>query len=200
MKLKHSEKRILTEKEKRFEKGLYRLVIGLAVFGVVYYYFIEPKTIGDDIRYSIYIFWLPTIAGLVLLAIYRRQFLIQKFRTNKGFILWTIMILFYLLEGFIFSYLSFGQAAKVSWDILNYSVTKQNQTEVLRCDVTRFWTGRKSNSIDFTFNGKHEEIKVQYKTIKKYLDENPDDYEVILEAQKGIWGYYTLNSWKLAKK
>jgi len=139
----HSEKRKFITSEKRLEKKHTRILIGLMIFAIGYYYFIEPKTIGHDIRYSIYIFWLPMIFGIVTLAIYRRQFLINKFSTNKGVVLWTFMIFFYLLQGFIFSYLSIGQITKISWDILNEKAIQQNQIETLRCDVTKFSKGRR---------------------------------------------------------
>lgn len=197
---KYPKNRKLINGEKRLEKKHYSILIGLMVFGAGYYYFNESKTIGHDIRYSIYIFWLPTIIGIVTLAIYRRKFLITKFSTNKGVVLWTFMIFFYLLQGFIFSYLSFGQIAKISWDILNERAIQQNQIVTLRCDVTRFWTKRRPYSIDFKFNGKRESIIADYQTLKEYINENPKDYEIEIELNKGIWNYYKLNSWTLSKK
>ena len=197
---RYTEKRQFINNEKRLEKKHYRIIIGLMIFSAVYYYFIEPKTIGHDIRYSIYTFWLPTIIGLVTIAIYRRQFLVNKFSTNKGVVLWTFMIFFYLLQGFIFSYLSFGQLAKISWDILNERTIQENQTETLRCDVSRFWTKRKPYSIDFKFNGRYESIIADYSTLKEYINEDPKNYEIAIEAKRGIWNYYKLNSWTLTRK
>ena len=197
---KLSEKRKFISTEKRLEKKHYRILIGLMIFGIGYYYFIEPRTIGHDIRYSVYIFWLPTIIGIVTLTIYRRQFLINKFSTNKGFVLWTFMILFYLLQGFIFSYLSIGQVAKIGWDILNEKASHQNQIETLRCDVTKFWTKRRPYSIHFTFRDRHESIIVDYSTLKEYVNENPKDFEIVIEAKEGIWNYYKLDNWTLHKK
>lgn len=197
---KYTSKRKFINDEKQLEKKHYRVLIGLIIFGACYYYFIEPKTIGHDIRYSIYIFWLPTIIGLVTLAIYRRHFLTNKFSTNKGVLLWMFMIFFYLLQGFIFSYLSFGQFAKISWDIFNERATQQSQVETLKCDVTRFWTKSRPYSIDFKFKGRHESIIVDYSILKEYFNENPKDYEIEIEAKHGIWNYYKLSSWTLTKK
>lgn len=114
--------------------------------------------------------------------------------------LWTFMIFFYLLQGFIFSYLSIGQITKISWDILNEKAIQQNQIETLRCDVTKFSKGRRHYSIDFTFKGRHESIFVNYATIKKYVNENPKDYEIVIEAKEGIWNYYKLDNWTISKK
>jgi hypothetical protein len=201
---KYTEKRQFIKDEKRREKKHSPIIIGLILFGVGYYYFIEPKTIGHDIRYSIYIFWLPTILGLVTLAIYRRQFLINKFSTNKGFVLWAFMIFFYLFQGFVISYFSLGQVAKISWDILNERATKQSQIETLRCNVTKFSKGTSTrgsrSSIDFTFKDRPERIFVDNATIKEYIDENPKKYEILVEGQQGIWSYYKVTSWTLTKK
>jgi hypothetical protein len=185
--------------EKNLEKKHYRIIIGLMVTYVVYTIFIEPKTIGHDERYLIYIFLLPTIGGAILLGTYRRQFLINRFSTYKGFILRSFMILFYLAQGVLFSYLSFGQIAKISWDYCNYTVTKNNNQETFYCDIRRFRTGKRSR-IDFKFNGRHESFRVSYSDIKAFKDENFTNYELKINATKGIWNYYTVNEWIIVQK
>lgn len=200
---KYSEKRQFIRTEKRLEKKHYRILIGLAIFGAGYYYLIEPETIGHDSRYNMYIFWLPTMIGVLVLAMHRRRFLTTQFSINKGAVLWTAMILLYLAEGFMVSYLSFGQVAKISWDILNERVCRENKTETLTFDVTEFSRGsyrRGSPSINFRYNGKLERINVPYSTIKVYKNEDPKDYELMLEVNKGIWNFYKLKSWELTRK
>jgi len=194
----NSKKKFIQD-EKKHEKKHYRIIIGLMVTYVVYHLFIEPKTIGHDERYLIYIFLLPTIGGAILLGIYRRQFLINRFSTNKGFLLWSFMTLFYLAQGVLFSYLSFGQIAKISWDYCNYTVTKNNNEEILYCEVRRFWTGKRP-SIDFKFNGRQESFKVAYLDIKAYKDESSTNYKLKINATKGIWNYYTVNQWTIVQK
>jgi len=169
------------------------------IFGAGYYYLIEPQTIGHDTRYNMYIFWLPTIIGVLALAIYRRRFLTNQFSINKGAVLWTAMILLYLVEGFMVSYLSFGQVSKISWDILNERVCRENKTETFTFDVTEFNRWR-SPSVNFRFNGKLERIYLPYSAIKEYKDEDPKDYELTLEVNKGIWNFYKLKSWELTRK
>lgn len=138
--INNQQRRKHIKEEKKLEKKHYRIIVALMILDVVYYYFIQPKTIGHDIRYSIYIFWLPTLLGMLILALYRRKFLIDRFLNNKGVALWAFMFFFYLLQGLVFSYLSFGQIAKISWDFINYQTAIQNSREVLECDITRFWT------------------------------------------------------------
>jgi hypothetical protein len=200
---KYKEKRKFIQDEKRLEKKHYRIFIGLIVFGIIYHYFLAPKaigqTIGRDIKYNIFIFWGPTILGVIALGIYRRRFLIYKFATNKGFVLWTFMIFFYLLEGVMCSYLILGQTAKVSYDIINKKAIEQNPLELFQCNVTRFWT-KKNPSFDFNFQGGHEQIKVNYHTIKEYKDKDPRNYIIEIEARKGIWNHYILNNWTIKEK
>ena len=195
----YQNKKKFVQIEKKREKLHFRIIIGLAIIGVIYYYFIEPKTIGHDKRYTIYIFTLPTIIGMLILGFYRKQFLITIFKTNRGFTLWTFMTFFYLLQGIIFSYLSFGQVAKISWDFFNSKVVEQNSEEIFDCKITRFWNG-KSPSIDFKFKGSHESIKVNYSIIKEYKDKNEDDYTLNIQATRGLWNYYKLNEWNIKHK
>lgn len=175
------------------------------IFGFAYYWFVEPKTIGHDIRYAIYIFWLPTIIGMLTLGIYRRQFLINRFATNKGFVLGTFMVFFYLLQGLIFSYISFGQIAKMSWDYANFQVAKENTTEKVECEVTKFWTRANTNkfqsdAVFFEFKNRSESLKVSYESIKQYKDKNPENYLVDIDARRGIWNYYLVDNWTIKEK
>lgn len=110
------------------------------------------------------------------------------------------MLFYYLLQGIVFSYLSIGEVSEISWDYLNHKAAEQNQTETLRCNVTRFWTKGRRCSIDFKFNGKYETITTSYSALKDYSNEDPKNYEIEIEARRGIWNYYELESYKLVKK
>ncbi len=192
-------KRQIITKEKGLEKKHLRLIYFFGILAAAYYYFIEPKTIGHDKRYLIFIFILPTLIGMIALGIYRRQFLINRFSTNKGFILWAFMIFFYLLQGVIFSYISFGQVGKIGWDYCNYKVTQQNSEECLKCPITRLWTGRRP-SIDFKFAKRHESFRVSYQSIKQYKDINVNELKLNIKATKGLWNYYTVSEWNIEQK
>ncbi len=188
---------ILTEK--KLAKLHYRIIVGFSIIGIVYYCFIEPKTIGHDNKYTIYIFLLPTVLGMLILGFYRRKFLINRFTTNKSLILWIFMTLSYLLQGLFCSYLSFGQVAKITWDYYNIKKVKKNPEETFNCKITKFWIGKRP-SIDFEFNEKHESINVSYSTIKEFENRNVDDYLLKINVSKGLWNYYKLNQWKIEHK
>ncbi len=195
---KNNKKFIQTEK--KLDKFHYRIIVGLAIIAITYYYFIEPRTIGYDNRYTLYIFALPTIIGMLILGYYRRHFLINRFATNRGIMLWTFMTLFYLTQGVIFSYLSFGQVAKMSWDYINYKIAKQGYIETYNCEALEVWTTKKSNYLSFKFNNRRETLNVSNQFIKDYKDENPNNYNVEINVQKGIWNYYLLDNWNMYKK
>ena len=197
---KYSEKKKFVREEKRLEKKHYAIIVLLILFGALYHYCIEPFTIGHDNRYTLYIFCLPTAVGMLLMGIYRRKFLISRFVLNKGFVLWTFMTFFYLLQGVMFSYLTIGQTANVAWNMMNERTAKQHAEESISCEVTKFSLGRNSNAIWFNFKGRHESVKVSYAFIKEYLGKDLNDYELQVDVQKGIWNYYLVNKWTIVEK
>lgn len=196
----HTKQFIQTEQKLR--KKHYWLIVALIILGWAYYGFIEPETIGHDIRYSIYIFWLPTIVGVLILGFYRRRFLINRFAVNKGIVLQAFMAFFYLAQGFLFSYLSFGQMAKMSWDYFNYKAVMQNTEETFVCPITRFSTSSGKGTrpgIDFKWKGRHERLNAARSQIKPYENQRATDYQLKINATKGIWNYYTVNDWTIVK-
>lgn len=196
---KYQQERKHSQAEKKLEKQHYAVIVGLMAFAVVYHYFVEPTTIGNDSRYSIFVFWLPTLTGMLILGFYRRHFLLNRFKTHKGLVWWAFMTVFYSVQGILFSYLSFGQLAKVSWDIINYQVAQQRLEETIQCEVTRFWSKRRP-SVDFMVEGNYESFPISYQELKVYETEAVADYLVNLKAQKGIWNYYIVNEWSIVKK
>lgn len=197
--MKFNEKRSRLQKEKKKDKIHYKILIGLLIIGVLYYLFFEPNLIGNDSRYTYYIFLTPLIIGVLVLLLYRQDYLRFKFNSFKNLQTKIFMLFFYGLQGILFSYLIFGQIAKISWDILNKSAAKENSEEVIICKISKFWTSKSSNQIEFQFENKLERFNVSYSTIKPYLKTNPKDYYLKIEANKGIWNYYLVNNWEIIK-
>lgn len=185
--------------EKKLDKKHYKISIGLMICGVIFYFFIKPITIGHDIRYSIYIFWLPTIIGMFALGLYRKNFLIQRFTSKKAIGLFIIDAFYFLVHGIIFSYLSFGQLASITWELLNYIEAKQNPQEIIECEVERFWV-KKNPTIDFKLDNKSERLKVKYSEIEMYSEENPTDYKIDIRVHKGIWNHYLVEDFEVKKR
>lgn len=197
--VKYKEKKKLFLKEKKLEKKHYFLLIGLIIFGIIYHSIIEPQTFGYDKRYLIYIVLLPTILGVIILGFYRRQFLLNIFSTKKGVALWVATTLIYLLQAIVFSYLSFGQITKMSWDYINYQTSNKSTEEIFKCQINRFYNGKRP-SIDFKLNENTESINVDSETMNKFKNKKEEDYYIKITARKGIWNYYILKEWCVEKE
>ena len=82
--MKFNEKRISRQKEKKKDKIHYKILIALLIIGDLYYLFFEPNIIGNDSRYTYYIFLTPIVIGIVILLLYRKDFLIYKLNSCKN--------------------------------------------------------------------------------------------------------------------
>lgn len=193
---KKKEKRKLKIKEKKTEQIHYSLLIFAMIFCVVNLAFIQSKTIGGDNRYEIYIFLLPTIIGIQFFGIYRKDFLIRKYLSFKETYAKIYVIGFYLLQGILVSYLSFGQIASVIWNYINRNEAKKNPTEIVICKVTGFYT-KKNPDISFDFKNQTEVFNVSSEMNRENYTRNPKDYQLEITVQKGIWNYYIVKHWKL---
>ncbi|WP_123947547.1 hypothetical protein [Flavobacterium reichenbachii] len=166
------------------------------IFFIVNYMFFEDITIGYDIRYIIYIFCLPLIVGIVFFGIYRKEFLIRMYLSVNETYAKIYVIGFYLIQGIIVSYLSFGQITSVIWNCINKKEAEKNKIEIVSYNVTDFYT-RKNPHVTFKFKNRTEILKVSSETNRKNQDRNPKDYQIEITTQKGIWNYYIVKHWEL---
>jgi glucan phosphoethanolaminetransferase (alkaline phosphatase superfamily) len=193
--IKHTQKR----KEKKKDKVHSRIFIGLLILFITFRVLFDINDIGHDVRYEKYIFGLPTLTGVVALGIYRLNFLKIKIASLKNVWGKTLAILFFLLQGIIISYLSFGQAAHITWSLANRIEAANKQPKTMAFTVERFWT-RKSPQIDFKFHNNFETIRVSYKSTSRFENQNPKNYILSLKVRKGIWNYYIVDSWAIKRK
>lgn len=186
--------------EKRLEKKHGRIFIGLCVFACLYYLFIEPFYIGHDIRYTIFVFWLPVTLGVVALAIYRWPFLLLRLQEERNYLMRLLLVLFWLVQGLITPYLSAGQVSKITWDILNETAVQKSVTTMMRCDIKKISTAKNGAHIYFIFNGKQENLKVSYSDVAAYLHENPKNYRLFVKVKAGYWNHYKVDEWEIIQK
>jgi hypothetical protein len=170
-----------------------------AIAILIYMRHLEEVTIGHNYHRTLFIFLLPTLIGVVLLGYYRKLFVKNKILATKGVFAKIFVMLFYLLQGFLGSYLSLGIGTGLTWHYFNRKKAEQAVNEIFYCKITGFNRGtvRSGSNIWFLFQGHNENIKVDYQLIKKYLDASPKNYELEITAQRGIWNYYVLNDWTI---
>jgi len=186
-------------KEKTFDDKAYKVLIVLVIISLIYRAFFKAHTVGHDYRYTLFVVSLPILIGVVLLGYYRRDFLKKRIFESNKLLIKSILILFYLIQGLLFSYISIGVASEATWNYFNKKTAKENFTETFQCKITGFLTqtGSMNPGFYFLFQGKNEAIRSDYNTMKNYLKKNPDNYEVIIQARKGIWNYYVIYDWTI---
>ncbi|HXC06779.1 MAG TPA: hypothetical protein VNZ86_18605 [Bacteroidia bacterium] len=194
------QKRDHLRSEKKLDKKHYVFLLVLLGLNFLFYTFMNPLTIGHDERYTLYIIALPLVLGIVSLAWYRREFIRIRIGTAQTAMLKILTLGFYLLEGIFFSALTFVLIAHASWSYINKTAASGNPTEVIRCKIDKFTTGRYP-SIDFKFHDRYERIRTNYATVKEYKSETEKvDYDIVLTVQKGIWNYYLLKDWEIEEE
>ncbi|MGZ5283811.1 MAG: hypothetical protein ACXWEY_16165 [Bacteroidia bacterium] len=200
---RYTEKRKLKRESKKQEKIYNYIFVALAIIWIAYYICFEPETIGDDYRYNLYIFWLPTIAGILALGFYKHELLNEAIKERK-IISKFIAVLFLFLMSAFWSYLSIGQLSKIIFHTINKEVAKTENTETHRLDINQIAKSRGRGTtkykIRIKFQDKTEEVNISYEKFKQYENENPKDYLIKVKLQKGIWNYYLLNDWDIVRK
>ncbi len=200
---KTANEKILKRKQQNFDKKAYRWFIAALIVAVVYYFFIEPTTVGSDYRYGLFIFWIPIISGIIFFGWYRREFLLKQYVASKGFVLKSFIIGFYLMQGAVISMVTFRQVAQMGWDLVLVIEAKDEPRETFEFTVTEFGRSRGKSTrayVDFEMNGHKESFYTRYKSIKNYIDEDPRDFKVHFQGQQAVWGYYIVNHWEILKK
>jgi hypothetical protein len=192
-------------KQKKREEFYYKYFITTLVIGVIHYYFFESHYLGSDTRYDLFVFWIPVIVGFTLIVWYNIlsidwNDILPTIKKEKNIFYKIIYVPFLFLMHFMLSIMIFWIPSNIIWDSINKIQSNKNDIEMYTLKVDNFHhsTGKSgSNQIRFIFNGEYESIKVSYQDIKPYLDQNPNDFQVIIEVKKGIWNYYVLQTWDI---
>jgi hypothetical protein len=81
-KIRNKKKPVQNKLEKQ-SKLILRIFYVIIISYLVFTIFFEPKTVGNDIRYNIFVFWIPTILGMVI-SYYKFSF-IRELRNDLFF-------------------------------------------------------------------------------------------------------------------
>lgn len=179
-----------------------KIFIGILVFGVIYYLFFQSISFGEDYRYALYVFWLPTISGFFITIKYSFvaeywSSLFEDLKNEKYFLMKIFYPLFLIAMTFMYSIIMFWMPSNIVWDVLNKLESKNNKLEVHEFQIVRFQLSRRSDSVVFYLNDRFRSIPVQYEHIKPYLDKDPKNFKIKLEVIKGIWNYYIVDSYDI---
>lgn len=192
--------------KKKKEELEYRIFLGFVFFNIIYFLFFEKKLFGTDVKYYIFIFGIPIILGFIfsskhnIFGVSWKEMFFEIKKRNNFFIGIYNLVLFFL-GNIVFSYLTFGFLANVSWNSINVYQSNKNRIEKYYLPVEGFHRkkGKGIDMIFFRFKNHHESIKVKYQTMEPYLDKQSNDYKIVLEVRKGIWNHYVLENWDLEK-
>ena len=187
------------QQSKKVDKKLYYILVIVAIVGYVYTYFISPKTIGLDYRYTLVVNLMPILIGVIILAYLRRSFLISNFLESKKIGIRIFMVCWFTVQGILFSFFSFGLVAKMIWDYTNFLTTKNKVTFTIDCPVDRFWCGKKCK-IEFYYKKNYEYIEVSKSTLNFINDIKEEDYYLKLKGKSGCWNCFIVEEWSVEEK
>ncbi|WP_405207227.1 hypothetical protein [Aquimarina sp. LLG6339-5] len=202
----------MTEKEfleidKKKDNLHYNFFVFFAIVAVLKYLLFDDKLIGSDIRYDIFIFWLPIILGLIILGVYQRKYLIYLFKDNDTIINKLMYSGFVLLIGSMFSFLSFHTTADFVFQIMNKNEIEKAESKIVDFDIDSFNEKKGSktqlltggNKIWYEYEGNKESLKVN-KEIIELLKKDLKNYLIEIELKKGIWKHFIIIDWEIKKR
>jgi hypothetical protein len=196
-KLAYSEKRFFKNKEKRLEKKHYAILIGLMLAFIFLSTIDNTLIIGEDFRFPLFTLFLPLIIGIVILIFYRKEFLIAKFSNEKNNWIKSFMVTFYLTEALLVAFLALAYPTQFILTQINRKVSSSNSTEIIKCEVAKFFDKRRSTTIDFKYENNWEQIRISHDEMKPYINEDPKKYILELTVKKGMWNTYIVQTWEL---
>jgi hypothetical protein len=145
------------------------------------------------------VFLAPTVIGILILGIIKKEYVKYRLIEAKGLLSKGFLIFLFTVQGFLFSYLSFGLIANVIWDNLNKKSADFSSSEIIYCKIEKINSGtsKTSPNIYFLLKDNSESISIDHETYGKYYDSKLTDIKLQISVRKGIWNYYILDEWKI---
>lgn len=189
----------MTKRKKNHTNWRYIILVGLIILFVIYRSYFQIETIGSDFRYFLIVFLTPTVIGIVIIGIIEKDSIKSRLIEAKDFFSKGLLILLFTVQGFLFSYLSFGLIASMIWDNLNKKTADFSSVDFINCKIEKINSGtsKTSPNIYFLLHDKSERISIDNETYGKYFDSKLTDIELQISVRKGIWNYYILDEWKI---
>ena len=179
------------------DKKLYPLAIAAMVLSLLQFMF-SLNLVVSDRGYDLAVTWSPLFIGVLVLAVFRRKYLLARSSEIQGvawkLIFWTFM----LLQGILFSFMSFGLVARATADALN-RVELQNGTTMTEQYPIReaYMRGGKSYVV-YIRDGQSERVKTGY--VADIADQRWDPpFDIIITTKPGILGSTILVDYLLVR-
>ena len=196
---KKNPNRLSTLEKRYLKRYTYLLYIFIPIF-LVYSFFFEKKTIGLDIRYYLYIIFIPFLVGAIVNILFAKNFMIKNYASAKNASIKFLSIQLYILFIVFSSFLCFVEPTIIVWDILNNNKVKENYLEQYDCKIISI-NKRKYSSCSFLFNNKIETFSTHcYSKIKDIDMNHLSNYTITIVIRKGIWDSYIVEEWYIKEK
>ncbi len=188
-------------KDNQEGKTAYKIFIGLGIYGVTYYSFFKPLTIGHNLNYNLCILWLPIIVGLIVIYIVRRNYIRRLNRNFKTKLDRFLSYLLLFIMALMYSYLSFGISAEIIFHIVNKQKIKNEKqiTYIFPIEKIDSIHSNKSiftnKSIRFNFQNHSEKIRINESSYEELKNIDPKKLKVEIKCRKGIFEVFYIDSW-----
>lgn len=161
------------------------------------YYWLKPLTIGNDLRYNIFVVALPIAVGLLLFIAYRKKLLdadaVASTKGWKKIFFGSILLLIVAL----YSFITIGTVAGIAFETINYKVAEKSNEHTIILPIERYFKGTKRQGVYFVFQGHQETLRLNRTDVKKY---SSSGYKHIkLTIRKGIWNHYIVDEYEFLR-
>jgi hypothetical protein len=197
---RRKQQKILLKKKESEDKAIYAAIIACAVLFVCIHSF-KPLSIGSDNNYTFFVIILPIIIGISLLIGYRKKIFnteaiasITNMWKNIG--TWILL----LFVATLFSFLTFGTLASLSFEVANYCAAKDSKQQTVILPVEQFLidSGRhKNHAVYFLFEGDSEKVGIELEEARRYMASGCKHIKVTI--RKGLWNHYLVDDFDIVK-
>lgn len=156
--------------------------------------------IGKNSLYTALVYLIPTALGVLVLSTLRWGYVLRRLAVTRG-MLWKVgLCAFFLVQGVLFSYCSFGLVARTTADIWNRSLRRTGSLSIERYPIDEAWMKyRSSHHIAFERNGHREQILTGYIRELSTQRWHPP-FDVVLKLKAGILGSSIVEGYSLAAR
>ena len=196
-------RRVLVQQKKKKENIYSYTLLGLFLFSITNLLFLQPKMIGYNRNMDILVLWTPVIIGVLILSIRCKKLLNSLLSSNEYIIPKLTKVFSYLFLAGVISYITLGQIANITWNVLSRFIANNNPKEIFICEVKEInkdiGIRAHADQVIFLFQDRNENIETSVGTLNKYESNNPEKYNIVVECQRGVNCFIVLN-WKIVEK